>query len=185
MITTLRLQKAINISARQHDGQYRYGKERFPYITHPFSVALIISEWTDDEDNIIAGLFHDIFEDTKGHDYEQMTNEFNERIASIVKDVSENETLPKEERKMDRLKRMETASAEALLVFMADKIHNAESLLAIKENGNDTELLKRFGVYEINELPKTDNYALEIVKTRLPNHPGIIRLEDVFNKLKA
>lgn len=183
MKTTLRLQKAINISARQHDGQYRYGKDKFPYITHPFSVALIIAEWTNDEDIIIAGLFHDIFEDTKGYEYKQMADEFSDRVASIVKEVSEDEALPKEKRKMDRLERTKTSSDEALLVFMADKIHNAESLLAIKENGDDIELLKKFGVYESSELPKKDILALEIIKDRLPNHPGTIRLEEIYKKL--
>ena len=59
---TPRLQQAITQAATSHDGHYRKGSTK-PYVTHVVSVMLIASEYTDDEDILIACLLHDIMED--------------------------------------------------------------------------------------------------------------------------
>lgn len=120
--------KAINAAAALHDGQERKG-DGLPYIVHPFSVALILMEYSQDEDVIVAGLLHDTIEDT-GYTKEQMKEEFGERVTSLVCDLTE---LPKsfswQERKDSYLKHLETTSHESKLICAADKLHNLQSML--------------------------------------------------------
>lgn len=120
--------KAINLAAVLHEGQERKG-DGLPYIVHPFSVALILMEYSEDEDVIVAGLLHDTIEDT-GYTKEQMKEEFGERVTSLVCDLTE---LPKsfswQERKDSYLKHLAGAGHESKLVCAADKLHNLQSML--------------------------------------------------------
>jgi (p)ppGpp synthase/HD superfamily hydrolase len=77
--------KAINLAAALHEGQESKG-DGLPYIVHPFSVAMILMEYSQDEDIIVAGLLHDTIEDT-GYTKEQMKEEFGERVTSLVCDL--------------------------------------------------------------------------------------------------
>ncbi len=131
------IQKAINIASRLHAGQIRKGSGDLPYISHPFSVAWILSEYTDDEDVIVAGLLHDILEDVKNYRFDDMVRDFGERVAQIVKGVSEDkdpnivsdEKATWKERKSKYLQGLEHDSTEALMVCAADKIHNLQSMI--------------------------------------------------------
>lgn len=120
--------KAINLAAELHEGQERKG-DGLPYIVHPFSVALILMEYSEDEDVIVAGLLHDTVEDT-GYTKEQMSEEFGERVTSLVCDLTE---LPKsfswQERKDAYLKHLAGAGHESKLICAADKLHNLQSML--------------------------------------------------------
>ena len=55
MKLTAKIQKAIDLASMLHIGQVRKGNDDLPYISHPFSVAWILSEYTDDEDVVVAG----------------------------------------------------------------------------------------------------------------------------------
>jgi (p)ppGpp synthase/HD superfamily hydrolase len=68
MRLTPKIQKAINIAAEKHLRQKRKSTGR-PFIIHPFSVGFILSEFTNDEDIIAAGLLHDILEDVRGYTF--------------------------------------------------------------------------------------------------------------------
>ena len=57
-----RIQQAIDIATKAHEGQLRKTGE--PYIIHPLAVMKILEEWNMDEDTIIAGILHDTVEDT-------------------------------------------------------------------------------------------------------------------------
>ncbi len=144
MKLTPKIQKAINIATVQHQGQMRK-VGNLPYITHPFSVAVILSAYTDDESTLCAGLLHDVLEDTTGYSYDDMVKDFGPKVASIVKDVSEDkdpniQTDEKStwlERKEKYLKHLESACEEALFVSTADKIHNLSSMLEAYKQGGD------------------------------------------------
>lgn len=138
MKLTPKIHQAMNIAAQKHLGQKRKGNG-LPYITHPFAVAFILNDYTDDEDVICAGLLHDVLEDVKGYGYAKMENDFGWRISGIVREVSEdkdpdvksNEKLTWETRKKKYLKHLEKASQEALLVSAADKLHNMISMVEL------------------------------------------------------
>ena len=164
------IQKAINKAADLHRGQIRKG-DGLPYIVHPFSVAWILSNYTNDEDIIVAGLLHDVLEDVEGYKYEDLKKDFGEKIANIVREVSEEgENLGSknwEERKQKYLSHLENASFEALMICAADKIHNLISLIeAYNKQGK-----KVFGNFNAPVEKKMDFYGkvLEILKRRLDN----------------
>lgn len=82
-LLTLRLRAAINIARRLHLNQARNADEGLPYISHPFSVAWILSSYTDDEDTVIAGLLHDILEDVPGYYYNDLQKDFGTEVGIL------------------------------------------------------------------------------------------------------
>ena len=91
---TPRLQQAITQAATSHDGHYRKGSTK-PYVTHVVSVMLIASEYTDDEDILIACLLHDIMEDRPDtYSFDQMAADFGPRVVDLVQGVTKDSTLP-------------------------------------------------------------------------------------------
>ncbi len=180
-----KIQKAINLASRLHEGQVRKGDLHLPYISHPFAVAWILNSYTDDEDVIIAGLLHDVLEDVKNYYYGDLLKSFGERVAKIVKEVSEDKNPNEEsdevatwlERKNKYLIALENDCDEALLVCAADKIHNLQSMIeayqvkgeALWDNFNAPKD-KKLWLYE---------EILKILKQRLQN-PIVAELEAVY-----
>ncbi|MDP3999674.1 MAG: HD domain-containing protein [bacterium] len=133
MKLTPKVELAIKTAARLHISQTRKGDGQTPYIVHPFAVAIIVSEYTEDEDVIAAALLHDVLEDTS-YTASELGRNFGQRVKEIVLSVSE----PKAEngqklgwrvRKNGYLKRLESSNDEALLVCAADKINNLSSMM--------------------------------------------------------
>lgn len=189
MKLTPQIQKAINIATVQHQGQMRK-VGNLPYITHPFSVAMILSAYTDDESTLCAGLLHDVLEDTTGYSYDDMVKDFSPKVAQIVKDVSEDkapniqtdEKATWLERKEKYLKHLETACEEALFVSTADKIHNLSSMIESYEQQGDSiwdhfnsPIDKKVWFYE---------EVLIIVKQKLKN-PIVEELSQKLLELKS
>lgn len=183
MIFTTKIQKAINLASQLHLGQVRKGDTNLPYISHPFSVAWILNNYTDDEDVIIAGLLHDVLEDVKNYYYSDLARDFGERIAQIVKGVSEDKDPNVEsddkatwnERKSKYLAGLDNDSDESLMVCAADKIHNLKSMTsAYQEKGealwNDFNSPKEKKLWLYEEITK-------LLKKRL-NNPIVKELED-------
>lgn len=142
--------KAINKAAEWHRNQVRK-ISNVPFIVHPLGTAWIVSRYTDDETTIIAAFLHDGPEDVPSCTFKILKQEFGERVASIVREVSE-EKDPRESRsskkktwrtrKITYLKNLRNASQPALMVCCADKIHNLLSLLADYEEFGDSILEK-------------------------------------------
>jgi (p)ppGpp synthase/HD superfamily hydrolase len=127
--------KALNTAAHLHDGQKRKAVDQ-PFITHPFGVAMILSEYTRDENVICAGLLHDVLEDVPGYGEQDMDRDFGPEITRIVREVSEkkdpnqpdNSVESWEHRKAGYLANLTTDSEAAMMVCAADKIHNLMTL---------------------------------------------------------
>lgn len=135
MLLNPKIQKAIYVATHQHRDQKRKHKE-VPFIVHPFSVAWILSEQVNDVDIIAAALLHDVVEDTEGYTFHDMQKDFGKKVVDIVKSVTEDKTLPWRERKEKYMDGLKEASQEALMLCVADKIHNLASLREeIEENG--------------------------------------------------
>ena len=58
-----KISKAYNFTKECHEGQFRNSGE--PYFIHPVAVANILADLYMDDATIIAGLMHDILEDTE------------------------------------------------------------------------------------------------------------------------
>lgn len=137
MKLTSKIQKAINVAAQLHLGQVRKSEDRLPYIVHPFAVAWILSDYTEDEEVVMAALLHDVLEDVEGYEFENLVADFGERVADIVQGVSE-EKDPIDHvgsaetwlaRKNGYLNNLQTAPEESLLVSAADKINNLHTMI--------------------------------------------------------
>ena len=91
--------RAADMAARWHAQQRRKGPLE-PYVNHLLEVASLVAEATSgtDPDMVIAALLHDAVED-QGVTSETLAGEFGQRVADIVMEVTDDKTLPKDERK--------------------------------------------------------------------------------------
>lgn len=135
-----RLPSALAFALELHDGQLRkraVGVKtagETPYISHLMAVTALVLEHGGDEDEAIAALLHDGPEDQGGEaTLEVIRQRFGERVAEIVADCTDTFERPKPEwwaRKREYQGKLRRASDSAVLVSLADKVHNAESTLA-------------------------------------------------------
>jgi guanosine-3',5'-bis(diphosphate) 3'-pyrophosphohydrolase len=131
-LLTLNLERALRWAASCHHGQFRKGCDA-PYVEHLMGVALILDRLGFAEDVVIAGLLHDVVEDTAAT-LEQVEARFGPAVAGTVRHCSEIKTdaegrkRPWIDRKRDHLDAMEQAPVEARAVVLADKLHNLLSI---------------------------------------------------------
>ena len=128
--------KALNKAFQLHKEQVRKGTN-VPYIVHPLDVAKILMYETDDEELICAGILHDTLEDTN-YTREELREDFGDKVYSIVDFCSEpgnnNQTTEKEEtaswkqRKSHSINLIKDATEEELIVLIADKFSNLQSI---------------------------------------------------------
>jgi len=126
-----RIEQAIRAAAILHKDQVRKGEVPYPYVTHVFGVAMIVADYTEKEDVVIAALLHDTLEDTDYTEAE-LNEDFGHTVAEIVRSITRIETNETEswlETKKKYLKQLKAASEDALLVAAADKIHNMRSMV--------------------------------------------------------
>ena len=128
-----RVEQALRAITILHKDQVRKGNAPIPYVSHLFAVALIVSDYTDNEDVFVAALLHDTLEDT---DYtaDELQEDFGSKIQEIVLALTEpQDTASKEytwkERKQRYAKLLRHAPQEALMIAAADKIHNMRSIV--------------------------------------------------------
>lgn len=126
-----RILKAASFAADKHRMQRRKDADASPYINHPLALAHIIcSEGRVVDGNILtAALLHDTIEDTETSQGE-LESEFGPKVASIVAEVTDDKSLPKEERKRLQVVKAPSKSREAKIVKLADKISNLRDIAA-------------------------------------------------------
>lgn len=171
MMYSFKVEQAIRAAAVLHSGQTRKGVSPYPYITHLVAVAFLLSDYTKEEDIVIAGLLHDSLEDT---DYtpEELEADFGANVRAIVEGVTdvllhERSLFSWKERQDKYFKALSLAPQESLMVSAADKIHNMRSI--VEEYSGKTDLfVKHFGA-SVSELSdKYDKLAM-LLHERLHN----------------
>ena len=125
-------EEALVYAHKLHRKQSRKGAN-IPYISHLLSVAALVLENGGDEDEAIAALLHDAVEDQGGKaTREAILNMFGKRVTEIVDGCTDADTIPKppwRERKEQYIERLRHASSSVRRVALADKLHNARSIL--------------------------------------------------------
>jgi guanosine-3',5'-bis(diphosphate) 3'-pyrophosphohydrolase len=125
---TLQLERALRWAAECHQGQMRRSSGT-PYVQHVMAVAMILDRAGFDEDVVIAGLLHDVVEDTEAT-FEDVARRFGPAVAEAVRHCSEvkldaqGNKRPWIDRKRDHIAAMAVAPMEARGVILADKLHN-------------------------------------------------------------
>ena len=120
----------VSFATKKHDGQTRKNTEKTPYISHPLGVAVHLMEIgkVRDVNTIVAALLHDTVEDTKT-ELAEIEKQFGSAVAGYVKEVSDNKSLPAQERKRLQVINASHKSAVAAQIKLADKLYNLNDLL--------------------------------------------------------
>ena len=119
--------QATQYTVKKHEGQYRRGLN-IPYSTHLFGVARILKAAGYEDDIVVAGLLHDVFEDTDATEQE-VRELFGDNILALVKAVSEpDKSLNWEQRKQHMINQIKYLSENTLAIVLAEKIQNVRAI---------------------------------------------------------
>ncbi len=183
------LSVAFDFANRLHSKQFRKGTG-IPYISHLLAVAALVLEVGGDEDQVIASFLHDAAEDQGGLEtLNLIRSTFGDRVAYIVEECSDTLTSPKppwRKRKEAYLHHLRETPSFVRLVSLADKLHNAQSILRdIRINGisslNKFNGRKSGTLWYYNQLVEVfqeteQNYLVEEL-TQVVNQINILAME--------
>jgi guanosine-3',5'-bis(diphosphate) 3'-pyrophosphohydrolase len=124
------LLKALSFAAYKHRHQRRKGVRQIPYINHPIALAdlLVRTAKIRDPKIIAVALLHDTVEDTCTTP-DEIKAEFGSTISNLVAELTDDKTLPDEERKRRQIEHASSLSPRARLVKLADKTCNLRDIV--------------------------------------------------------
>ena len=159
------VEKAYEFSKRVHEGQTRYSGE--PYFIHPAATAKILAEYGMDAVTIAAGLLHDAVEDARVS-REEIEKEFGKELLFIVDGVTKLGTHKYHgaERHAESLRRLLVATASdirVLIVKLADRFHNMQTLAHVPEHKRQRIALETLEIYA----PIADRLGMGKVKREM------------------
>ncbi len=184
----LLINKAIDYAYKKHDGQFR--KDGSPYIIHPLSVAIILSEINAGPNTIIAGLLHDVIEDTETS-LDEIKQEFNLDVSEMVEGLTKIEKIKFQSfdiAQINNHQKILLAMAKdirVILVKLADRLHNIRTLdvmqyekqVRISKETLDiyVPIANRLGMYKIKAeledkaLKYIDPYSYHLISNYVKN----------------
>jgi hypothetical protein len=129
MNETVKLVRAYHFAAQRHVDQRRKGEAAEPYLNHLTEVAELVARATDGDEAelIIAAVLHDVVEDTPTT-IKEVADEFGEKVAGLVAEVTDDKALKKAERKRLQIEHAARASIGARVIKLADKTSNLRAL---------------------------------------------------------
>ena len=178
------VQKAYEIADSAHKGQLRKSGE--PYIVHPLSVAIILAQLELDKESIIAGILHDVVEDTV-MTIDEMKATFGEEVALLVDGVTKLTQLSwsadKVEIQAENLRKMFLAMAKdirVILIKLADRLHNMRTLQYMKPEKQKEKARETMEIYA----PIADRLGISKVKIELDDLSLKYLEPEVYRDLK-
>ena len=145
------IEKAYKLAVKAHGDQRRKSGE--PYIIHPLCVAIILADLELDKETIVAGLLHDVVEDTV-MTTEEITKEFGAEVALLVDGVTKlgqlSYSADKVEVQAENLRKMFLAMAKdirVILIKLADRLHNMRTLKYMKPEKQKEKARETMDIY--------------------------------------
>lgn len=122
------LLQALRFAAERHRQQARKDELKTPYVNHLIDVVwLLVSQGLRDPATLQAAALHDVVEDT-GTTLEEIEAVFGREVRDLVDEVTDDKTLPRDERKRLQVEHAPETSPKATLVKLADKVANARDV---------------------------------------------------------
>lgn len=174
------VEKAIVLAVRAHEGQMRKGAPT-PYIVHPLRVAILLARYGLSDEVVAAGIVHDVVEDTSISP-QDIQHELGDVVATLIAPVTHDDSLPWEEKKKAYIESVRVASDESKAIATADKIANAESLLAMHER-EGSAVWRYFNVGKEKKLWFEESMLAMLQESWM--HPLVDSYADMVKKLKA
>ena len=125
------VRRALEFADQAHEGQRR--KSGIPYADHPFEVCRILAENGMDAATVMAGVLHDVVEDTE-IPVTEIAGKFGQDVAFLVEGVTKMALLPsqtREQRQAETYRKMLVSMASdprVILIKFADRLHNLRTL---------------------------------------------------------
>ena len=144
------IEKAYQFAEAAHQGQVRRSGE--PYIIHPIAVAYKLVEFGMDTPSVVAGLLHDVIEDTPVT-YDDIVKAFGKEIANLTDGVTKLGKIPfssREEQQAENLRKMLIAMSEdirVIIIKFADRMHNLATLEYVAPQKQRDKALECLEVY--------------------------------------
>lgn len=178
------IDKAYAVAYHAHEGQKRKSGE--PYIIHPICVAIILAELELDKETIVAGILHDVVEDTD-MTTEDVTREFSEEIALLVDGVTKLTRLDLSQDKIEiqaeNLRKMFLAMAKdirVILIKLADRLHNLRTMQYQPPAKQIEKCRETMDIYA----PIAHRLGISKVKIELDDWSMMYLYPDVYKELK-
>ena len=179
------IEKAYRIARDAHKDQKRKSGE--PYIIHPLCVAIILADLELDKETIIAGILHDVVEDTI-MSYDDLVQEFGEEVALLVDGVTKLTQISwhkdKVEIQAENLRKMFLAMAKdirVILIKLADRLHNMRTLQYMKPEKQKEKARETMDIFA----PIAERLGISKVKTELDDLSLKYLEPEVYDDLKA
>jgi GTP diphosphokinase / guanosine-3',5'-bis(diphosphate) 3'-diphosphatase len=177
------IDRAYIYSARVHDGQMRLSGE--PYLSHPLEVAGILADMKLDPVSVVAGLLHDVIEDTHAEE-DEIREVFGQEVTHIVSGVTKLSALTFDSsraREAESIRKMFLAMADDIRVIMiklADRLHNMRTLQYHKESKRHKIAQETLDIYA----PIAARLGIYWIKGALENTAFMFLLPDEYEKIQ-
>ena len=144
------IEKGYKFAFDAHKDQVRQSGE--PYIIHPIAVACKLIEFGMDTPSVVAGLLHDVIEDT-AYTYDDIAKNFGKEIANLTEGVTKLGKIPfssREEQQAENLRKMLMAMSEdirVIIIKFADRMHNLSTLEYVSPQKQRDKALETMEIY--------------------------------------